>query len=61
MRYEQCAHFLQKFYFKLSMKVYKFPAENEHTGYEYVSAKPPPVVATEPSYYGGHREVYLYL
>ena len=28
---------------------------------ENVSAKPPPVVATEPSYYGGHGEVYLYL
>ena len=29
--------------------------------YEDVPAKPPPVVATEPSYYGGHGEVYLYL
>ena len=28
--------------------------------YEDVPAKPPPVVATEPGYYGGHGEVYLY-
>ena len=34
----QCAHFLQEFCIRSYMKVYKIPAENEHTGHIFFVA-----------------------